>query len=43
MKDVLNFLIDKEQGTLDFKEPVNLKKESVEFKIKSICIEPDEN
>lgn len=43
IKDVLNFLIDKEQGVLEFKEPVNLKKESVEFKIKSICIEPDEN
>ena len=43
IKDVLNFSIDKEQGTLDFKEPVNLKKESIEFKIKSICIEPDEN
>lgn len=43
IKDILNFSIDKEQGVLEFKEPVNLKKESVEFKIKSICIEPDEN
>ena len=42
IKDVLNFSIDKEQGTLDFKEPVNLKKESIEFRIRSICIEPDE-
>lgn len=43
IKGILNFVIDKEQGILDFKEPVNLKEESVEFKIKSICIEPDEN
>ena len=43
IKDVLNFSIDKEQGILDFKEPVNLKKESVEFRLRSICIEPDEN
>ena len=43
IKDVLNFTIDKDQGILEFKEPVNLKKESVEFKIRSICIEPDEN
>ena len=43
IKDVLNFTIDKDQGILEFKEPVNLKKESVEFRIKSICIEPDEN
>lgn len=43
IKDVLNFTIDKEQGVLEFKEPVNLKKESVEFRIRSICIEPDEN
>ena len=42
IKDVLNFLIDKEQGTLDFKEPVNLEKESIEFRIRSVCIEPDE-
>ena len=43
IKGILNFVIDKEQGILEFKEPVNLKKESIEFKIKSICIEPDEN
>ena len=43
IKDVLNFTIDKDQGILEFKEPVNLKKESVEFRIRSICIEPDEN
>lgn len=43
IKDILNFSIDKEQGILDFKEPVNLKKESIEFRIKGICIEPDEN
>lgn len=43
IKDVLNFTIDKDQGILEFKEPVNLKEESVEFRIKSICIEPDEN
>ena len=42
IKDVLNFTIDKDQGILEFKEPVNLKKESVEFRIRSICIEPDE-
>lgn len=42
IKDVLNFLIDKEQGILEFKKPVNLKEESIEFRIKSICIEPDE-
>ena len=43
IKDVLNFIIDKDQGTLDFKEPVNLEKESIEFRIRSVCIEPDEN
>ena len=42
IKDVLSFSIDKDQGILEFKEPVNLKKESVEFRIRSICIEPDE-
>ena len=42
IKDGLNFTIDKDQGILGFKEPVNLKKESVEFRIRSICIEPDE-
>ena len=42
IKDVLNFTIDKDQGILEFKEPVNLKKESIEFRIRSICIEPDE-
>ena len=42
IKDVLNFTIDKDKGVLEFKEPVNLKKESVEFRIRSICIEPDE-
>lgn len=42
IKDVLSFTIDKDQGILEFKEPVNLKKESVEFRIRSICIEPDE-
>ena len=43
IKDVLSFSIDKDKGILEFKEPVNLKKESVEFRIRSICIEPDEN
>lgn len=43
IKDVLNFLIDKEQGTLDFKEPVNLEKESVEFRIRRVYIGPDKN
>lgn len=43
IKDVLNFTIDKDQGILEFKEPVNLKEESVEFRLRSICIEPDEN
>lgn len=42
IKDVLSFSIDKDKGILEFKEPVNLKKESVEFRIRSICIEPDE-
>lgn len=42
IKDVLSFSIDKDQGILKFKEPVNLKKESVEFRLRSICIEPDE-
>jgi len=42
IKDVLNFLIDKEQGILEFEKPVNLKEESIEFRIRSICIEPDE-
>lgn len=42
IKDVLSFSIDKDKGILDFKEPVNLKEESVEFRIRSICIEPDE-
>ena len=42
IKDVLNFTIDKDKGILKFKEPVNLKKESVEFRLRSICIEPDE-
>ena len=42
IKDVLNFTIDKDIGILEFKEPVNLKEESVEFRIRSICIEPDE-
>lgn len=43
IKDVLSFSIDKDKGILDFKEPVNLKEESVEFRLRSICIEPDEN
>lgn len=43
IKDVLSFSIDKDKGILEFKEPVNLKKESVEFRIRSIYIEPDEN
>ncbi len=43
IKDVLSFSIDKDKGILEFKEPVNLKKESVEFRLRSICIEPDEN
>lgn len=42
IKDVLSFSIDKDKGILEFKEPVNLKKESIEFRIRSICIEPDE-
>lgn len=42
IKDVLSFSIDKDQGILEFKEPVNLKEESVEFRLRSICIEPDE-
>ena len=42
IKDVLSFSIDKDKGILEFKEPVNLKKESVEFRIRSIYIEPDE-
>ena len=42
IKDVLSFTIDKDQGILEFKEPVNLKEESVEFRLRSICIEPDE-
>ena len=42
IKDVLSLSIDKDKGILEFKEPVNLKKESVEFRIRSICIEPDE-
>ena len=42
IKDVLSFSIDKDQGILKFKEPVNLKEESVEFRLRSICIEPDE-
>ena len=42
IKDVLSFSIDKDKGILEFKEPVNLKEESVEFRIRSICIEPDE-
>lgn len=43
IKDILSFSIDKDKGILEFKEPVNLKKESVEFRIRSIYIEPDEN
>lgn len=43
IKDVLSFSIDKDEGILEFKEPVNLKEESVEFRLRSICIEPDEN
>lgn len=43
IKDVLSFSIDKDKGILEFEEPVNLKKESVEFGIRSIYIEPDEN
>ena len=43
IKDVLSFSIDKDKGILEFEEPVNLKKESVEFRIISICIEPDGN
>lgn len=43
IKDVLSFSIDKDKGILEFEEPVNLKEESVEFKIRSIYIEPDEN
>ena len=43
IKDILNFSIDKDQGVLEFKEPVNLKKESTEFKINSIDIEPEDN
>lgn len=43
IKDILNFIIDKDQGVLEFKEPVNLEKESIEFRIRRICIEPDEN
>ena len=42
IKDVLSFSIDKDKGILEFEEPVNLKEESVEFRIRSICIEPDE-
>ena len=43
IKDVLSFSIDKDKGILEFEEPVNLKEESVEFRLRSIFIEPDEN
>lgn len=42
IKDIIEFVIDKDTGKLEYKEPVNLEKESVEFKIKSIDIEPEE-
>ena len=42
IKDIFEFIIDKNTGKLELKEPVNLSEESIEFKIKSIDIEPEE-